>query len=75
MSFLLSEPVSVSPVLVELLDPGGRVAAQVADQPLILVARADMVLQVGEVVTPVLTVATLEHRLGGMIGKEMFPPQ
>ena len=75
MRLLLSEPVLVSPVLVELLAPGGRVAAEVAHQALLLVHGVDVVLQVGLVVTPVLTVAALEDPLARMTLQEMFPSQ
>ena len=75
MRLLLSDPVLVSPVLVELLAPAGRVAAEVAHQALLLVHGVDVVLQVGQVVTPVLTVAALEDRLARMTRQEMFPSQ
>ena len=65
----------LSPVLQELLAPAGREAAQVAHQSLLLVDGLDVVLEVGPVVAPVVTVATVEDGLVRMARNEVFPSQ
>ena len=66
---------SVSPVLVEGLAPAGREATEVAHPHLLLVQGLDVVLQVGQVVTPVVAVGALEDRLARMSGHQVFPSQ
>ena len=73
MGFLQSQSVFVSPVLEELLAPAGDVTTQVANQSLLLVQRADVVLQVGQVVAAVVTVVTGEDGLGRVADQEMSP--